>query len=52
MLCVLPSDWSSCVQLARVKFEKYFNHKVESIYMYMYVHDIVEFEYTLFIRAN
>ena len=23
-----PGDWARCVQLARVKFEKYFNHKV------------------------
>ena len=24
-----PTDWPSCVRLARVKFEKYFNHKVK-----------------------
>ena len=23
-----PLDWAACVSLARVKFEKYFNHKV------------------------
>ena len=28
MLSLRPTDWPSCVQLARVKFEKYFNHKV------------------------
>ena len=28
MLGSAPRDWPSCVQLARIKFEKYFNHKV------------------------
>ena len=28
MASVWPGDWASCVRLARVKFEKYFNHKV------------------------
>lgn len=23
-----PRNWSQCVELARLKFEKYFNHKV------------------------
>ena len=28
MLDRRPPDWASCMALARVKFEKYFNHKV------------------------
>ena len=28
MLQRCPGDWRECVCLARVKFEKYFNHKV------------------------
>ncbi len=28
MLGSLPSNWVSCIQLGRIKFEKYFNHKV------------------------
>lgn len=23
-----PKDWNDCIRRARVKFEKYFNHKV------------------------
>jgi ubiquitin-activating enzyme E1-like protein 2 len=28
-----PGDWADCVRLARVKFEKYFNHKVCCTYV-------------------
>ena len=28
MLTHRPVDWPACVRLARLKFEKYFNHKV------------------------
>ena len=28
ILSTRPRDWNECVALARVKFEKYYNHKV------------------------
>jgi len=28
MVQALPSSWADCVAQGRVKFEKYFNHKV------------------------
>ena len=28
MLWAWPEDWPSCVRQARIKFEKFFNHKV------------------------
>jgi len=28
MVHTLPSNWADCVAQGRVKFEKYFNHKV------------------------
>ena len=39
MLGSAPRDWPSCVQLARIKFEKYFNHKVlaSTIIKYVYL---------------
>ncbi|XP_043916928.1 ubiquitin-like modifier-activating enzyme 6 [Protopterus annectens] len=27
LLCRRPKNWAQCVELARIKFEKYFNHK-------------------------
>ena len=29
-----PQSWTDCVHIARIKFEKYFNHKVISHYSY------------------
>lgn len=31
MTRVWPGDWPSCVRLARLKFEKYYNHTVHRI---------------------
>ena len=28
LLVNCPQEWSDCVKIARLKFEKYFNHKV------------------------
>jgi len=28
MVHALPSSWANCVTQGRIKFEKYFNHKV------------------------
>lgn len=36
MVHTLPSTWADCVALGRIKFEKYFNHKVCGlIYCYL-----------------
>ena len=41
LLGARPPDWAYCLQLGRVKFEKYFNHRVRGLYMLeILTHDI------------
>jgi len=40
MVHALPSKWADCVALGRVKFEKYFNHKVCDLSQLVFTGDI------------